>query len=175
MKVGEFMWHWIRLEEAVNTALLHVLGVSEQHKSLLKHFISFSSALGIIETAIPVAFQAEPLRKTMAETVHEVRKMYSHRNTVAHSLFGPIEGKKGVAFWDYKAKKEVKLVESFWSFEDFDEKMREMESLETRVKNLGRMIGDQSKFIEQFLAEKGHRPGPLAEFFIPWPDGSGQK
>ncbi|PYB70720.1 hypothetical protein DMY87_19815 [Rhizobium wuzhouense] len=21
MKVGEFMWHWIRLEEAVNTAL----------------------------------------------------------------------------------------------------------------------------------------------------------
>lgn len=150
MKIGQFLWHWMMLENTVTDALLLVLDVHPKHTGLLTHFISFRARLSIIEAAISLSYsQTAAQRKQLHSVIDRVAVMYGHRNTVAHCMFGPVEGKAGINFWDQKGrKKEVRLTESFWTVEDFDEKFDEMEALCEEVETLGKKVGSHSKIID---------------------------
>ncbi|SDM28588.1 hypothetical protein [Ensifer sp. YR511] len=113
--IGQFMYHWSILENAVDQALGNALNLSYMQMTVLSDHIKFVEKLRILTGAITLATFDVAQRKSFHATIDSLLPLYRDRNIVAHHQFGPLPGKRGVTFFTRQTKKTIKLNEEFWS------------------------------------------------------------
>jgi len=96
--VGEFLGWFARLEAVLELSIIDILEVEPVSGQLLMTFVTFSNKCAILEELATSenAGLSEAERKDFRSAIGKIRDLAQRRNTIAHSMFEPIDG--GIRF-----------------------------------------------------------------------------
>lgn len=152
--VGRFLWHFGRLEEKVDQAIIKLLDLNETVAPVVTGGMDFARKLNLAVAAARKQAGNEEDEQFAADTWGRIMDINNDRTIVAHSSFAPASG-GGVQFRRKVTKAgDVRVDDPLWTEIYFFERFARMTALEAR---LDKLIG----FI---------KPGDLPPFdwYVPW-------
>jgi hypothetical protein len=102
--VGEFLGWFARLEAVIDYSIIDILELEQVAGRLLMTFVTFSNKCSILEelATSESAGLSEAERRDFRSAIGKIRDLSQKRNTIAHSMFEPIDG--GIKFSHGKKK-----------------------------------------------------------------------
>src|SRR5262245_25008274 len=139
--VGQFLYHFARVEQKIDQAVIKLLNLDEKTAPIVAS-IDFAKKLddfvrGSAYKELKDAREEKEFAKKVCGRAHDVNR---HRRIVAHASFGPAPG-GGVLFSRPVTEKgSVRPVTEPWSEETFAALYAEMTALEADLDNLIQLI-----------------------------------
>jgi hypothetical protein len=140
--VGQFAYHFSRLEEQLNSAIIHLFKLDQDTADIITSNIDFARKLNIVHSAVNeqnASPEQEWLRKSIKEAFGALHAVNMERQIVAHSTFAPDE-KDGVQFKRTVARGQLNRLDPYWSEEKFQKECERMQKLERELENVLRHI-----------------------------------
>jgi hypothetical protein len=111
--VGQFLWHWALMEQAMNEAIGAALDLNGYQRYIVGKNIPFQNKIKILQASVAVSILKEEERKSIHKSLRNIARYYAKRNIIAHEMFGPVEGERGVLFLSVTANERVDLSDTF--------------------------------------------------------------
>jgi hypothetical protein len=102
--VGEFLGWFARLEAVIDYSIIDILELEQGAGQLLMTYLAFSAKCSILDELAmsESAGLTDAERKDARSAIGKIRDLSQRRNTIAHSMFEPIDG--GIRFSHGKKK-----------------------------------------------------------------------
>ena len=133
-QVGNYMYCFGQLEQALGDLLHRSLGLSKRAARLLLPRVMYPAKLDLIETIIPMLKQPESWKSKAKLIVKDCRKFIEERNMFCHGAFA--RELAGTVRFEYISMKGREAGVASWSDARFDAQCRELERLEREVSSL---------------------------------------
>lgn len=118
--IGEFMYHWMQVEGALNTAAVAALDLDVLPGLIVACNVQFRDKSHVVSTAISISHMPVERREHYTRLIEHITNMNNKkRNTVAHNRFMPAENKRGVEFIIARAKGVIEFDNLIWTENDF--------------------------------------------------------
>jgi hypothetical protein len=140
--VGRFAYHFSRLDEQLNAAIVQLFNLGETTADIITSNIDFARKLNIVKSAVNeqnASPEQEWLRNSIKETFSELHAVNTERQVVAHSAFVPHE-KDGVQFRRTVARGQLNRLDPHWTEEKFEREFQKMKKLELKLESVLRHI-----------------------------------
>jgi hypothetical protein len=140
--IGRFSYHFSRLDEQLNSAIVHLFKLEEATADIITSNIDFARKLNIVHSAVNeqnASPEQEWLRKSIKETFGALYAVNMERQVVAHSAFEP-DDKDGVQFRRTVARGQLNRLDPHWSEDKFHKEFEKMQKLERELENVLRHI-----------------------------------
>ena len=143
--VGEFMFAWALVENAINQLVGTVLNVDPVESVILSKTLRVNQKLEMLELLTTHNLIEERVKARCKSLIPALKRLSRVRNTAAHSVFAPREDRSAVRFYDVKqGSGELKFSTMEWTERDFQEHLQklldlknELEALKDKLKELG--------------------------------------
>jgi hypothetical protein len=140
--VGRFAYHFSRLEEQLNSAIIRLFKLDETTADIITANIDFARKLNIVQSAVNEqnarADQAT-LKKLIEDTFAGIFAVNMERQIVAHSAFEP-HTMGGVQFKRTVARGHLNRMDPHWSEDKFKSEFDKMQRLERNLEDILRQI-----------------------------------
>jgi hypothetical protein len=134
--VGRFLWHFGRLEQKVDQAIIKLLDLNETVAPAVTGSIDFAKKLNLVGAAARKQAGNESDKAFAVETCNRIFSVNVDRTIVAHSSFEPASG-GGVEFRRTVTRDgRVRVDDAIWKETDFSERFGTMSELEARLDKL---------------------------------------
>jgi len=133
--VGQFLYHFSRLEEQLNIAVGQLFKLEEPATQIVTSNLDFSRKVSIVRSAVNEQNSSpdlEWLRTEIKDTFGAILAMNDQRLVVAHSAFEPGQT-GGVQFRRATARNELRRVDPYWDEAKF---AQDYETMKTLVQKL---------------------------------------
>lgn len=143
--VGYFLQVFALMESGINDAIGKALGLSPLQTIIVAKNVQFSSKIHILRTALPYTSLSESERIEFHKTLGTILNYAPTRNMVAHDLFSPAKGIKGVNFHVTKAKGKLDFPETIWDIEKFQAEAKQLLIWSGEIERLKSAITEKEK------------------------------
>ncbi len=134
--VGRFLYHFARIEQKIDQAIIKLLDLDDRASPAVTGGIDFSKKANLVRTCANEQASNDTDKEFADETCRRVFKVNDARQTVAHSAFEPAPG-GGVQFKRTVSKEgRVKILDPHWDEERFGREYAAMRVLESRLDGL---------------------------------------
>jgi hypothetical protein len=140
--VGRFAYHFSRLEEQLNSAIIRLFKLDETTADIITANIDFARKLNIVQSALNeqnASRERERVRKEIKKTFADISTVNMDRQIAAHSAFETHE-MGGVQFKRTVARGHLNRMDPHWSEAKFQSEFEKMERLERALESLLRKI-----------------------------------
>ena len=135
--VGRFQYHFGRVEQKIDQAVIKLLNLDEKAAPIVTGSIAFASKLNLVRTSAHQQAVNDKDKQFADDTCNGVFKINNVRQIVIHSSFEPAPD-GGVQFRRTVAKDgRVRVDDQVWDDKEFNKHYANMSKLETE---LGRLI-----------------------------------
>src|SRR6516225_3555143 len=135
--VGRFQYHFGRVEQKIDHAVIKLLDLDEKAGPIVTGSIAFASKVNFVRTSAYQQAGNENDKQFAEKTCNDVFEINNVRQIVIHSSFEPAPG-GGVQFRRTVAKDgRVRVDDQVWDDKEFNKHYANMSKLETE---LGRLI-----------------------------------
>ena len=126
--IGEFLYHFAKLEVALNGALSKVLELNGLRGNIVCANIDISKKIEIVQAAVVEQFAKDRFTNDAIGELKSVFEFNIDRVLVAHGTFEPIDG--GIRMTKYKStSKGFQYKGADWTFEEFQNRSKKMQQL----------------------------------------------
>jgi hypothetical protein len=134
--VGRFQYHFARVEQKVDQAVIKLLDLDDKAGSIVTGSVDFTKKLNLVRTAAYQQAQNAKDKEFSEETCDRVFSINNDRLLVIHSSFEPAPD-GGVHFRRTVARDgRVRIDDPVWSDKEFLQRYEKMAALETDLNTL---------------------------------------
>jgi hypothetical protein len=138
--VGLFQYHFARVEQKIDQAVIKLLDLDEKAASIVTGSVDFAKKLNLVRTSAYLQAGNDKDKKLADDTCVDVFNINMDRQVVIHSSFEPAPA-GGVQFRRTVAKNgRVRIDDQVWDDEKFSQRCSEMRRLEADLDKLIRLI-----------------------------------
>jgi hypothetical protein len=153
--VGRFLYHFGRVEQKVDQAIIKLLDLDEKVAPAVTGSIDFFRKVNLVRASAHMQASTEESEKFADNTCKDVFKINDERQVIAHSSFAPTP--EGAVQFSRTVTKEgrVRVVDPVWTEATFKGHYAEMTRLEAKLDRLIQVI----------------KPSEVPfDWFLPWQD-----
>jgi|EndMetStandDraft_3_1072993.scaffolds.fasta_scaffold97396_5 hypothetical protein len=152
--VGRFQYHFARVEQKVDQAVIKLLDLDDKAGSIVTGSVDFAKKLNFVRTAAYEQAHNGKDQKFGEDTCNGVFAINTDRQLVIHSSFEPAPD-GGVQFRKTVAKDgRVRIDDQVWTDKEFSQRYEKMAALETDLNSLILLI----------------KPLPPFDWYVPFQD-----
>ena len=138
--IGRFLYHYSRVEQKIDQAVIKLLGLDEKVAPIVTGGIDFARKVNLVITAANRQASNSNDKEFAETTCGNVYRINDARQIVAHSSFEP-SSDGGVQFSRTVAKNgKVSVATPRWTDMDFSQSYKKMSALETELDKLIELI-----------------------------------
>jgi hypothetical protein len=138
--VGRFQYHFARIEQKIDQALIKLLELDEKGASIVTGSIDFAKKLNLVRTSAYMQATNDKDKQFADRTCIDVFKINVDRRVIVHSSFEPASG-GGVQFRRTVANDgRVRIDDQIWDDEKFSKRCSDMRRLEAELDKVIQLI-----------------------------------
>lgn len=133
--VGEFLWHFAQLEEAINDGIARICELNQDHADIITANMDFVRKLNIVKSVATLEGEEKsfPWVPDIKSTFNGILNANNWRTVIAHSTFEP-DGNGGVRFNRVAARGALERKEPTLTRHGFDQQNEKMRALKTKLR-----------------------------------------
>lgn len=132
--VGQFLWHWAFMENAINDAIATALDLGYPQRYIVAKNIQFRDKIKILKASIAVgSLIPDDKRREHKRILNKISDYAAKRNIIAHDIFGPDDEADTVIFLRTIANDKFEMPSDHWSTKDFVQSFKEIDAFRVKV------------------------------------------
>ena len=135
-QIGLFMQSFALMESSLDAAMASALNLDDLQKQILSTNIDFAKKVRIVNVALTVSYVSDKMTRHYTRHLKKILELNTDRVMVAHTPFGEGQDSCSIQFLRTTAVDDLSLEPITWSGRDLETKLRTMERIRGKLKDL---------------------------------------